>query len=199
MPDSASMDDEPQQVVPGWRRGLRCSPFVVVALCFLLPFFSVTSCDTGPQATATGIEVVLGTNPAVEQTGHTVPHQGRFESDARSISQAARPWATATLILAIVGIVLMVRVGRLFRLTSLAISAAALGAVFKIWGAIDVPPGDGTPGDGLLLGGMVLLLTVVWQACALTFLVVRSALNARMNAEWEAQSRRAEHESPRGP
>ena len=29
---------------------------------------------------------------------------------------------------------------------------AALGAVFKIWGAIDVPPGDGTPGDGLLLG-----------------------------------------------
>lgn len=76
---------------------------------------------------------------------------------------------------------------------------AALGAVFKIWGAIDVPPGDGTPGDGLLLGSAVLLLTAVWQACAFTFFVVRSALNPRMNAAWETESRRAEHESSRGP
>jgi len=198
VPDSTSMDDEPQQVVSGWRRGLRCSPFVVVAFCFFLPFFSVSSCDTGPQVTATGVGIVVGANPDVEQTGHTAPHAGRFESEARSIQHAARPWTTAALILMIVGIVLMVRVGRLYRVTSLAIPAAAFGAVLKIWGAVDVPSGDATPDDGLLLASVVLFLTMVWQACALTFLVVRSALNPRMNAEWEAHSRRAEHESSRG-
>ena len=190
------MDAERQPVISGRRRGLRCAPLAAFLLCFLLPFFSVTSCD-GTEATVTGIQVVLGANPDVQpaEQRHGSPSaiDSELESEARSISQAARPWATGGLILAIVGIVLMVRVNRLHRVTSLAISAAALGAMVKMWG---VAPLDA--GAGLLLGSVVLLVTVVWQACALTFLAVRSALNPQMNPEWEGQSRKADDENSAG-
>ena len=201
-PDSPGMDDQRQPPVSGWRKGLRCLPFAVVTLCFLLPFFSVSSCTDsgdGPQATGLGIGIIAGAKPDVEQIGPTVQPPGppiasevQIESEAKSISQDARPWATAALILAIAGTVLMVRMGRLYRITSLAISAAALGAMFMIWGAVNVPSGDGTPNVGLLLASLVLFLTVVWQACAVTFLAVRAALNPRMNTEWEAQSEKAD-------
>jgi hypothetical protein len=200
-PDSAGMDDQQQRPVSGWRKGLRCFPFAVVTLCFLLPFFTVSSCTDngdGPQATGFGIGIIAGVKPGVEQirpaqqpSGPPIASEAQIESEAWSISQDARPWATAALILAFAGTVLMVRMGRLYRITSLAISAAALGAMFNIWGAVNVPSGDGTPNVGLLIASVVLFLTVVWQACAVTLLAVRAALNPRMNPEWEAQAEKA--------
>ncbi len=46
----------------------------------------------------------------------------------------------------------------------------------------------------MLLASLVLLLAAVWQACALVFLAVRSALHPTMNPEWEAQLSEAERE-----
>jgi hypothetical protein len=46
-------------------KAVRCVPFAAVMLCFLLPFFTVSSCSDDSEAanayaTATGVDVVLG-------------------------------------------------------------------------------------------------------------------------------------------
>ncbi len=185
------MDTNPHPSVSARRRALRCSPFAIVALCFLLPMFSVSSCgEDQTMVSSTGIDVVLGAEPDVVSTDTQTGQPDRaIEAEARSISQAARPWATAALILAIAGIVLMVRMARYHRIVAFAIAVAAFGALLKVLGALDASPGDGMPGDGVLLPSAVLFLAAVWQACALTFIAVRSAVNPGMNPEWEASVR----------
>ena len=193
------MDDKRHPVVSKRHKALRCFPFVAVALCFLLPMFSVSSCGEGQTTVeSTGIEVVLGADPVVVTADKQTRQSDRtIESEARSISQAARPWAIAALILAIAGIVLMVTTVRLHRIVAFAVAVAAFGALAKVWGAVDVQSGDGTPGGGLLLASAVLFLAAVWQAGALTFLAVRSALNPELNPEWEAQRGESSQGSPR--
>ncbi len=86
------MDENPQAVVSGTHKALRCSPFVVVALCFFLPFFSVSSCGTADQTVVTdmGIQVVAGADPGVdswgEPSGPTAPSWPRRRRSRRRLA-----------------------------------------------------------------------------------------------------------------
>jgi hypothetical protein len=174
------MDDEGKPL-SGWVRARRCSPFLAVALCFGLPFFSVSSCSGGTQATASGVGIVLGADPVIDQgPGVAEPVDG-VADPAKSISRAARPWAIATLMLVSLGGVLAARMLRRHRIVSLATSVAAFGAATGIWAAVGLA-GDGQAESGLLLTSAILLLTAVWQVCAVVFLAVRAALASRPSA-----------------
>jgi hypothetical protein len=183
------MDNAPGTEVSTSHRILRCSPFAAAAICFLLPFFSVSSCGANSAvASSTGVEIVVGAEPDVEAPdGGQVAPGDPIVAEARSISQAARPWAVLAAILVAAGIVLMVRMARHHRIAALLIAACAVGALFQVAGAVDIPSSDGTPGDGLLLAIVVLATAALWQVCALAFLAVRAALRPTMNPEWEAQ------------
>jgi hypothetical protein len=181
------MDDE-RKPMSGWVRARRCSPFLAVALCFGLPFFSVSSCEGGTQATTSGVGIVLGADPVIDQgPGVAEPVDGVVD-ESKSISRAARPWAIATLILVSVGGMVAARVRRLHRVTSLASSVAAFSAATGIWAAVGLSA-DGQVEGGLLFASAILLLTAVWQVCALVFLAVRAALASGGSepapAEWE--------------
>src|SRR5690348_4275840 len=183
------MDNGRRTEVSATHKALRCSPFAVVALCFLLPFFSVSSCgEDSPVASSTGIEIVVGADPSVEAPdGGEVAPGDPTVADARSISQAARPWAILAAVLVAAGVVLMVRMARRHRIAAFLIAVCAVGALFQVAGAVDTSSGNGSPEGGLILAVLVLLLAALWQACALAFLAVRAALRPRMNPEWEAQ------------
>jgi hypothetical protein len=75
----------------------RCAPFVVVMVCFLLPLFSVSSCSDGAgdqQATATGVDVVLGRTIHADPPPSVNPVSADDEATAQSIAHDVRPWGS---------------------------------------------------------------------------------------------------------
>ena len=187
------MDDVPQQRVSRWRIARRCAPFAIVLLCFGLPFFTASSCGSGRETTATGVQIVTGSRLIAVQTQQ--PLGGEHvrlgpigpDAEAQAVSAAAQPWAITLLIVAVVGTGSMLAARRRWRLVSIAMSLAAFAALVGLWSALDPSTQDQVidPDGGLLLATLVLLLTVAWHACALVILAVRSALNPRRNPEFD--------------
>jgi hypothetical protein len=161
------MDDE--ATAPAFR-AFRCAPFVMVMLCFLLPLFSVSSCSDGAgdqQATATGVDVVLGRTIHADPP----PSVNRVSTDdqaaAQSIAHEVRPWAIVTLILCALGIALSIGLRHHRRLANAGVTLATLVAVVLI-GKTVTAPGDvaaGTPESGLMLAGLVLVVSLAVQVC----------------------------------
>src|SRR5262245_5132794 len=46
----------------------RTTPLAAVALCFFLPFFTATSCGSGSETSATGVQLVTGATLHATQT-----------------------------------------------------------------------------------------------------------------------------------
>jgi hypothetical protein len=53
-------------------RCLRCTPFIAFVLCFLLPFFSVSSCEAGTNTDASGFDIVVGAKLIKQQTAQPI-------------------------------------------------------------------------------------------------------------------------------
>ncbi len=152
-------------------RVFRCAPFVIVMLCFLLPLFSVSSCSDGAgnqQATATGVDVVLGRTIHADPPPSVNPVSADDQAAAQSIAHDVRPWAIVTLILCGLGIAIsLLRLRRHQRLANAGVTLAALVAVFLI-GRTVTAPGDatgGNPENGLMLAGLVLIVSLAIQIC----------------------------------
>jgi hypothetical protein len=134
-------------------------------LCFLLPLFSVSSCSDGAgdqQATATGVDVVLGRTIHADPPPSVNPISADDQAAAQSIAHDARPWAIVTLILCALGIALSLRLRTHQRLANAGVTLATLVAVFLIgktvWAA-------GIPESGLMLAGLVLVVSLALQIC----------------------------------
>lgn len=151
-----------------WRRGLRTAPFAVVAVCFLLPFFTVSGCE-GPEATVSGGQIVAGTNLADPWNTSGSP---AIDGQAQAVSDNARPWASIALLAAIAGIVLMTLLRAHLRPASIGLSVLGLAALLQVWSAVLL---DAEPDGGLFLATVVLGLTVACHACALVWLALRAA------------------------
>jgi hypothetical protein len=169
-----------------WYAAVRCVPFTAVVLCFLLPLFTVSSCSddseaSQAQATATGVDVVLGRIIYAHPTaGPDAQASADVQAEAQSISRAARPWAIITLILCGLGIALALSVRRHPRLVNAGVSAATFGAVIMISSAVSAPvDGSGQGGSGLLLATLVLLLSLAFQVCVFIWLAIAHALRPR--------------------
>jgi hypothetical protein len=60
----AEIIDDPSELAP---RLLRVTPSASVVFCFLLPFFSLSSCARDTETDATGFEIVAGSRLIKEQ------------------------------------------------------------------------------------------------------------------------------------
>lgn len=173
-----------------WYRAIRCVPFAAVMLCFLLPFFTVSSCSDDSEApsadaTATGVDVVLGR--VIHATPDNQP-AAEVQAEAQSLSRSARPWAIITLILCGLGIALSLGVRRRHRLVNAGVSAATLWAVIMIWRAVTAPAdGGANPDSGLLLASLVLALSLGLQVCVFIWLGLAHALRPRTNPVAEGE------------
>jgi hypothetical protein len=152
-----------------WRRSLRTAPFVVVvALCFLLPFFTVSGCE-GPEATVTGAQIVAGTSLA---DAANTSGSATIDSEAQAVSDNARPWACIALLAAIAGIGLMTLLRRYLRPASIGLSVLGLAALLQVWSAMSA---DALPDGGLFFATLILGVTVACHAGALAWLALRTA------------------------
>jgi lysylphosphatidylglycerol synthetase-like protein (DUF2156 family) len=161
---------------------------VSVVLCFLLPFFTASSCGSGRETTATGVDIVLGAKLTAQQTSQPLFATGKelgpigADPEAQAVSRAARPWTIAALLLTLLGTLLAIGLRRHWREASAAAAAATLIALFQISTAFHAPTQDISPGAGLMLACAILIVTELWQIVALTRAGVRSR-RARVGAE----------------
>jgi hypothetical protein len=175
-------------------RAFRCAPFVTVMLCFLLPLFSVSSCSDGAgdqQATATGVDVVLGRTIHADPPPSINPVSADDEATAQSIAHDARPCAILTLMLCGIGIALAIRLRAHERLANAAVTLATFGAVLMIASTIT----GGTPGSGLLLATLVLFVSLVIQICVTIWM---GLMHARREAPIRSAGERAPPSGGRG-
>ena len=152
------------------RRAFRCGPFVAVALCFLLPFFTASSCGSGRETTATGVDIITGAELVAEQTGQPLLFEGRVklgpigpDPEAQAVSREARPWTITGLLLALLGAGLAVGLSRHWRAASATSAGVTLVALFQIGSAFHAPRQDISPRMGLILACTILFVTVIWQ------------------------------------
>jgi len=174
----AQTTHDPSQLAP---RMLRSTPFAAVVLCFLLPFFSLSSCDDGTETDATGFQIVAGSRLTQEQVKQplffgTRPPKVRLgpigpDAEAQTVAGAARPWIAITLIVVALGGCL-VTTSRRWR----GIRAIAAGLALSVWVEGAIAADTATPkssraefslewGFGLPL--LILIVTCVYGVWAL--------------------------------
>lgn len=165
-------------------RSLRGAPFLVVVLCFFLPFFSVSSCEGGTDTEAAGFDIVTGSRLIqhqvdqpfylVEGDGEPAPPQpdvplGPIGPDlaAQKAADAARPWTLLTLVAVVVGGCLVLTKTRHWR----QIRAVAVGVGLTAWVAAALAVEDAAPKEssldyslesGFILALITLIATSVW-------------------------------------
>ena len=163
-------------------RLLRCTPFVAVALSFLLPFFSASSCDEGTETEATGFQIVAGSRLIKHQVkqplflGEEPPKVplGPIGPDppAQAVADAARPWAALTLFVVALGGSLVVTMNRRWR----GIRAIAAGLALSAWVEAAIAADTATPKRsradfslemGFVLPLLILVVTCVWGVWAI--------------------------------
>jgi hypothetical protein len=183
----AEIIDDPSDLAP---RLLRSTPFALVVFCFLLPFFSLSSCDGGTETDATGFQIVAGSRlirEQVKQPLYLIPDDGSGspaavphvrlgpigpDAAAQTVADAARPWVALTLIVVALGGCVMVTTTRRWR----GIRAIAAGLALSAWvgAAIAADNAGPTPsraefslewGFGLPL--LILIVTCVYGVWAL--------------------------------
>lgn len=150
-------------------RAVRSTPFVAVVVCFLLPFFSVSSCDDGTETDATGFQIVAGSQLIKEQA-----NRGPIGPDpqAQTVAAAARPWAALALVVAAFGGCLVATRNRRWR----GIRAIAAGLALSSWVGAAVAADDAAPKHsraeynlewGFVLPLLILVVTCVWAVWAM--------------------------------
>lgn len=171
-------------------RALRSIPFAAVVCCFLLPFFSVSSCDAGTETDATGFQIVAGSRliqEQVKQPVFLVPDDGSGsqpavpqvplgpigpDAQAQSVADAARPWVVLTLAVVALGGCLVVAMNRRWRV----IRPIAAGLALSTWIGAAIAAGDGAPKHsgaelslewGFVLALLILIATFVWGMWAM--------------------------------
>jgi hypothetical protein len=157
-------------------RGMRGVPFLAVALCFLLPFFSASSCGSGASTSATGLNIVTGARLVAQQTEQplclstdpsTCPPPARLGATgadpvAQRVAVAARPWATTALVLVLVGAGLVVIVNRFWRAASLITAGAVLVTLVGMGQTFHARGEDISWETGPQLAILILVVTVTW-------------------------------------
>jgi hypothetical protein len=158
------------QAKRGTWRPFRCAPFVAVALCFLLPFFSASSCGSGRQTTATGVDIITGTQLVAQQTDQPLLFARGVklgpigpDPEAQAVSREARPWTITGLLLALLGAGLAVGLSRHWRSATAVSAGATLLALFQVGSAFHAPSQDISADTGLMLACIILFVTVIWQ------------------------------------
>jgi lysylphosphatidylglycerol synthetase-like protein (DUF2156 family) len=166
-------------------RAARSGPFLAVALCFLLPFFTASSCGSGQETTATGVDILTGTKLIAEQTmqpmfGPTT-ELGPVGPDpeAQGVSDAARPWTIMALILTLLGAALVTGRRWYWRAASALAAAAAVCAMFKIGSTFRAPGQDISAGWGLILAGVILSVTALWRGIRVAIEIPAAGTRAR--------------------
>jgi hypothetical protein len=152
----ADIIDDPSDLAP---RLLRATPFALVAFCFLLPFFSLSSCDSGTETDATGFQIVAGSRLVQEQAKqplYLIPDDGSGsppavphvrlgpigpDAEAQTVAGAARPWVALTLIVVALGGCAMVTTNRRWR----GIRAIAAGLALSAWVGAAIAADDAVP------------------------------------------------------
>ena len=173
-------------------RGLRCTPFIVVSLCFLLPFFSVSSCDSGTETEASGLDIVMGAKLIKQQTKqplYLIPDDGSGspppvpnvrlgpigpDLEAQAALGRARPWTATALVIVALGACLAVALKRRRRAAVAIAATVAFAALIQAGFAItDGPPtqADVSIEKGMILAILILLGTAIRQVGA----IIRSA------------------------
>jgi predicted outer membrane lipoprotein len=187
------------------RRATRGGPFAAVVLCFLLPFFTASSCGSGRETTATGVDIVLGAKLTAQQTSQPLLSDGSVElgpigadPEAQAVSRDARPWTITALLLTLLGTPLAIGLRRHWREASAAAAAATLIALFQIGSAFHAPHQDISPGAGLMLACAILIVNGLWQIVALMRAGDRSR-RARVEAEADPRPRIPSTGQSRGP
>ena len=174
--ENAHEHDRPSRA----RRAVRGGPFLAVALCFLLPFFSASSCGSGRETTATGADIVLGTTLIAQQTSQPLFATGVQlgpagpDPEAQRVSRAARPWAITALVIALVGAGLAGGLPRHRRGASATATVAALVALYQIGATFHAPDQDISAAEGLFLAWAILLGNGLWQFAALAYAGIRA-------------------------
>jgi len=174
----AEIIDDPSDLAP---RLLRATPFGLVVVCFLLPFFSLSSCEDGTETDATGVQIVAGSRLSQEQVkqplffGSPPPKVPLWpigpDAQAQTVADAARPWVALTLIVVALGGCL-VTTSRRWR----GIRAIAAGLALSVWVEGAIAADTATPkssraefslewGFGLPL--LILIVTCVYGVWAL--------------------------------
>ena len=163
------------QAKRGTWRPFRCAPFVAVALCFLMPFFSASSCGSGRQTTATGVDIITGAQLVAQQTDQPLLYARGVklgpigpDPEAQAVSRDARPWTITGLLLALIGAGLAVGLSRHWRAATAISAGATLLALFQVGSAFHAPRQDVSAEMGLVLACIILSVTVVWQICFLS-------------------------------
>jgi hypothetical protein len=162
-----------------WKRGARrAAPFLAVAVCFLLPFSSASSCGSGISTDATGVDIVTGSRLVARQTEQPMCFNtdnfacpsvrlGRAvgpDPVAQAVSHAAQPWAIVALVLVLAGACLVVLGNRVWRAASLITAGAALFALFQMGSTFHTPrhAEDVSPDVGLIVAIIILGVTIIW-------------------------------------
>ena len=166
------------------RRLPRATPVGAVVLCFLLPFFSLSSCDAGTETEASGFQIVAGSRLVAQQVsqpayvslddGSGSSRLGPIgpDADAQAVADAARPWVTLTLVLVAVGGCLVVLTDRRWR----GIRAIATGLALSTWVEASSAARTAVPKQsqadfslkiGVVLPLLILIVTCVWAVWAL--------------------------------
>jgi hypothetical protein len=174
----AEIIDDPSDLAP---RLLRATPFALVVFCFLLPFFSLSSCGGETETYATGFQIVAGSQLIKEQVKQPAPFGAPpqaprrpigHDTQAQPIAEAARPWVALTLIVVAVGGCLMVTTNPRWR----GIRAIAAGLALSAWVAAAIAADDAVLkhswGDfnlelGFGLPLLILMVTFVYGVWAL--------------------------------
>lgn len=155
----AEIIDNPLDLAP---RLLRATPFALVVFCFLLAFFSLSSCSGDTETDATGFQIVAGTQLIKKDVnrGPVGP-----DEQAQSIAAAARPWVALTLIVVAVGGSLMVTTNPRWR----GIRAIAAGLALCAWVGAAIAADDAVPkhawGEFSLEVGFGLPLLILVVTC----------------------------------
>jgi len=173
-------------------RCLRCTPFIAVVLCFLLPFFSVSSCDAGTNTDATGFDIVVGAKLIKQQTAqplYLIPDDGSGtpppmphvrlgpigpDPEAQAVLRRARLWTVTALMLAALGGCMAAALDRRRRPVVATVATAASAALILAGSAMTggPPAQDGVSIEkGMILAILILLGTAIWQVGAM----IRSA------------------------
>jgi len=174
--------DQTTQLSRVGHRAHRCAPFLVVAFCFLLPFFSLSSCGSGQVTTATGADIVTGSKLIRQQTtqpmfGHTELGPVGPDTEAQAASRAARPWAICLLALLMIGTVAAFLVEQHQRGALGSIAALCTVALWLLLASASGVPSrdDFHIGGGAVVAFLTLLVTTVWYIAAAMVVFTRPA------------------------
>jgi lysylphosphatidylglycerol synthetase-like protein (DUF2156 family) len=151
------------------RRVQRCGPFLAVAFCFLLPFFSASACGSGVTTDATGAQIIAGSHLVSSSSGPGLMGSGvELDADgndtgAQAVADAARPAAIAALALIVLGALLVVTLNRYWRLAGGVAALAALLALVVMGASLGATEETVTPEPGLVMAVVGLLATAIWE------------------------------------